>query len=59
MRNWKTKYTKSFQVRTTSGRKVGEGCSIEHVEFIAEKGRGRSVWKWSDQAGKYRHYKTY
>ena len=47
MRNWKTHYTGSFQVRTNSDRLIS-GCvySICNAEYVANKGRNRRIWKW-------------
>ena len=58
-RNWKKEYSDRYQVRTAGGRKVTEGCSIEHVEFRAEQGRGREVWVWDTQREEYRFYRSY
>jgi hypothetical protein len=40
------RYIKQFRVETNKGRIVGHADTAEMAEFIAEKGRGRWVFKY-------------
>jgi hypothetical protein len=55
MNNWQEKQTTRFQVRTQAGRKVYESNHAESVEWVASKGRHRSVYVWV--YGHYVHYR--
>lgn len=54
MKNWKTKYTAKFPVRTASDRAVDLNCcSIESAEYVRNQGRRRLIWKWVSYDSRY------
>ena len=45
------KYIKQFRIETKGGKIVGHADNIEAAEWIADKGRGRWVMRWTE--GRY------
>lgn len=54
-----TSIADQFVVATDGGRRLATGVSIEHVEYIAEAGRSRCIYKRRRDGKGYDFYRQF